>query len=298
MKKNLAIMLSIIIFGLSSLLSADFQWPVEEMQNSFISAYFGESREDHFHNGIDLAPKSSKVYPVDNGEMIFYWDNSNSLYPEEFGIGKTIVLQHSKTRSYYSHLKEITEKKKTNFLKRSQIGIIGNTGRSSANHLHLGIRKDHLNVNPIDLLPKITEIQEPVIKNIVFKSGYFQKMVQSNQGNNKVYLPLRDHFVILIDAFDTISEKSYKRNIRKIAITISGSQGAVFEKSLSFDFLKDGKLNGIFSFKEIYSKIWNESFFIMGKWEKKSRKENYQMAVTAVDNLGNKTVVNKTIIFR
>ena len=100
-----------VILFLSIVLTS-FKWPVKDGK---ITSTFGESRGDHFHDGIDMTVKDDKVYPVDSGELLYFWDKS--IFPlEKFpGGGNHIILTHgNKYYSLYLHLKN-RELKKNSF---------------------------------------------------------------------------------------------------------------------------------------------------------------------------------------
>ena len=50
-----------------------FKWPVT---NGTVTSTFCESRWDHFHDGIDMTSIDDKVYPVEDGKLLFYWDKA------------------------------------------------------------------------------------------------------------------------------------------------------------------------------------------------------------------------------
>lgn len=69
--------------------------------------------------------------------------------------GNYIIINHSETFStLYSHLKSISVQVGDKVEKAQTIGYIGNTGKSTAPHLHYEVFKDGKNVNPGDYLPE------------------------------------------------------------------------------------------------------------------------------------------------
>mgnify|MGYP003500397975 FL=1 len=64
-------------------------------------------------------------------------------------LGNTVVINHQNGYiTSYSHLKDIRTKKGRNVGKGEIIGTVGNTGNSSAPHLHYSITKDGKEMNP------------------------------------------------------------------------------------------------------------------------------------------------------
>ena len=76
MKDNSNLLYSCII--LLTLFNTSFRWPVE---NGRITSTFGESRWDHFHDGVDMTSIDNKIYPSADGKLIFLWDKS--IFPIE-----------------------------------------------------------------------------------------------------------------------------------------------------------------------------------------------------------------------
>ncbi|MDP3462654.1 MAG: M23 family metallopeptidase [Bacteroidales bacterium] len=123
--------------------------PVKDIDLRRITSYFGIRTDpfykvNKFHQGVDFsAPTGTEVYATGNGkvEMVekSYW-----------GYGNTIIINHGfgyKTK--YSHLQQF-KVKKGDVIKRGQlIATIGNTGKSTAPHLHYEVHKNDKPVNPV-----------------------------------------------------------------------------------------------------------------------------------------------------
>jgi len=81
-----------------------FDWPVEE---KMLMATFGERRHGRFFSGIDLGGGEQVVFPIANGEVIFFHEEGGLSHALKRGNGSFIVLQHEGgIRSAYSHLKK------------------------------------------------------------------------------------------------------------------------------------------------------------------------------------------------
>ncbi len=72
-------------------LNLSFQWPVD---GGRITSVFGESRADHFHDGVDMVPPDGKIYPLDEGELVYLWDRSMFPLDAYPGGGNYRVLKH------------------------------------------------------------------------------------------------------------------------------------------------------------------------------------------------------------
>lgn len=133
--------------------------PVRDLDLKRITSYFGVRLDpfykvNKFHQGVDFsAPIGTEIYATGNGKVVLveksYW-----------GYGNTIIIDHSfgyKTK--YSHLHQF-KVKKGDVVKRGQlIATLGNTGKSTAPHLHYEVHKNDKPVNPIhfffnDLTPE------------------------------------------------------------------------------------------------------------------------------------------------
>jgi murein DD-endopeptidase MepM/ murein hydrolase activator NlpD len=65
-----------------------------------------------------------------------------------------VVLNHGGgIVTMYAHCQSVAVKKGQPVKRGDVVGAVGNTGRSTTNHLHFEIRKDGKAVNPIPYLP-------------------------------------------------------------------------------------------------------------------------------------------------
>ena len=155
-----------------------------------ITSTFGESRGDHFHNGIDFAGVQ-KVYPIVDAVLLFYLDQDEYDVDRPIGVGNVVVLQHrDQVRSYYYHLERGSVYKAVSSFQKSKevtlstntaLGVVGNSGYSMGAHLHYALEEvnrtnlnnlDHTNldhdyssrlVNPLKYLPDIRDSKKPFI---------------------------------------------------------------------------------------------------------------------------------------
>lgn len=93
-----------------------------------------------WHNGLDLRAKNEPAYAMMDGivEKVGY-DNRS---------GKYVILKHGNYRVSYCHLSSIVVGRGENVYPGTIIGITGNTGRSTASHLHLTCKKDGKSIDP------------------------------------------------------------------------------------------------------------------------------------------------------
>ena len=93
-----------------------------------------------WHNGLDLRAKNEPAYAMMDGivEKIGY-DNRSGNY---------VTLRHGNFYISYCHLSSIIVRKGEYVYPGIIVGVTGNTGRSTGNHLHLTCKKDGKCINP------------------------------------------------------------------------------------------------------------------------------------------------------
>jgi hypothetical protein len=197
----------IICFILLISLNLSFTWPVDHAK---ITSSFGESRGDHFHDGIDIISSSRQIYPVRSGKLVFFWDKS--VFPTENypGGGNYKILKHDNYFSVYMHLEDYPVNKqadnplfKSTYAGNETIGYIGDTGHSSGKHLHLSILHidSKKSINPLIIFPKISDTHQPDIRDayIRINDRYFRI-----RNNDKIRLT--QHYPLLLDVSDSINK--------------------------------------------------------------------------------------------
>ncbi|KRP10202.1 MAG: peptidase M23 [Sphingobacteriales bacterium BACL12 MAG-120813-bin55] len=124
--------------------------PVSNKQLDRISSGFGYRihpvyKVPKLHEGIDFtAPRGTDVYATADGVV----EEANV---SARGYGNEIVINHGygyKTR--YAHLTSFKVRRGQQVKRGELIGYVGNTGLSTAPHLHYEVEKDGLKVNPIN----------------------------------------------------------------------------------------------------------------------------------------------------
>lgn len=127
--------------------------PPINLDRTRLSSHFGYRIDPvyggaEFHQGIDLSANSHKsgepVYSTGDGKVVEV--NFNF-----FGYGTEIVVDHGfgyQTR--YAHLSRTLVRRGDNVLRGQQIGALGNTGKSTAPHLHYEVMYRQKRVNPLN----------------------------------------------------------------------------------------------------------------------------------------------------
>ena len=143
--------------------------PVKGTDIYRISSHYGQRTDPFykvtkFHGGIDFSgPVGLGIYATGDGVVV-------KVEKSKSGYGNNVVIDHGygyKTR--YAHLNTIKVKKGEKVKRGQEIGLLGNTGKSTAPHLHYEVIKNNKTVNPInffynDLTPeeydKILELSQ------------------------------------------------------------------------------------------------------------------------------------------
>ena len=179
-----------------------------EVPINIVSAY-GEIRPNHFHSGIDLSTfgKSQRVIAAAEGYI-------SRVRKSARGYGNVIYIDHpSGITTVYAHLESFTDTLE-NFVKKAQlknkrfefdtilneamfqvksgefIAMSGNTGSSSAPHLHFEVRDQQFEntINPLLFNFSKNDITPPVIRSVAFYPKENEGTV--NMLNSKLFLPL------------------------------------------------------------------------------------------------------------
>lgn len=108
-----------------------------------------------FHNGIDLHARSAKVFAMIQGRVIAVGQDKVS--------GKYVILQHGNFTVSYCHLSRVSASKGQIVKVGEVVGITGNTGRSTGEHLHITIRYKGEYVDPRIIFEHICSVKESCV---------------------------------------------------------------------------------------------------------------------------------------
>jgi len=133
--------------------------PVSNTDLKRLSSYYGYRPDPiykvrKFHAGVDFsAPQGTAVYSPGEGVV-------TKVKRSRRGYGNTIEIDHGFGYvTFYAHLKEFKVKKGQKVKRGELIATVGNSGKSTAPHLHYEVRRNNRTVNPIyyffnDLTPE------------------------------------------------------------------------------------------------------------------------------------------------
>lgn len=137
-------------------------WPVKGILRDrfgYIRDRFGPGRSQ-FHRGIDISTGvGSKVLASADGTVLSARRRSN--------YGKTVILKHRfGISTVYAHLSAYNVKPGEPVRRGQVIGLVGNTGRSTAPHLHYEVRVGDMPVNPLRYLSDQASVTLPKLERI------------------------------------------------------------------------------------------------------------------------------------
>lgn len=108
------------------------------------------TRKRKMHSGMDFRASSDKVYAMMPGKVLKVGYDKVS--------GNYITLQHGSITVSYCHLSQVLKNKNELVTVGEVVGITGNTGRSTGEHLHLTCKIKDKKVNPMIILDYISNL--------------------------------------------------------------------------------------------------------------------------------------------
>ncbi len=123
--------------------------PVSNNNLKRISSYYGYRTDPFykvrkFHEGIDFsAPTGTAIYAPGDGVV-------TSVHNSHRGYGNRMVIDHGfNYKTVYAHIHDFKVKRGDTVKRGERIATVGNTGKSTAPHLHYEVHKGRKAVNPI-----------------------------------------------------------------------------------------------------------------------------------------------------
>lgn len=251
-----------VLFGLTTFFSygqepsftPNYLFPIEPGKQNFFAGSMGELRTTHFHGGLDIKTKGIEglpVYAAEDGYII-------RLKVSTYGYGRCIYMMHPNGQwTVYAHLQRfspnieqfIVNKQYENksfeidfenlpsnqfiFKKGDIIGYSGNSGSSTAPHLHFEIRdQEERPLNPIHFgFAEVIDNIPPTVRGVKLRpldlfsrvEGEFSPQLKSVSGKNGFYnIPSSFHALgkvgIEIDTYDRADGTYNKYGINKIQV--------------------------------------------------------------------------------
>ncbi len=102
-------------------------------------------KRKRMHAGLDFTcPKGTPIQATGGGKVI-------KVLRKRTGYGTHVIIDHGYGyQSLYAHMASVSVKKGDKVKRGQQIGTVGNTGTSTAPHLHYEVRLNGEKVNPIN----------------------------------------------------------------------------------------------------------------------------------------------------
>ena len=109
------------------------------------------TRKRKMHSGMDFRASSDKVYAMMPGKVLKVGNDKVS--------GNYVTLQHGSITVSYCHLSHVLKHKNDTVVVGEVVGITGNTGRSTGEHLHLTCKIKGRAIDPSFILDYITHLR-------------------------------------------------------------------------------------------------------------------------------------------
>ena len=127
-------------------------WPTQT--TTWITSRFGvleDVRNNRPHAGLDIgAPGGSQILSVADGKVV-----KVAYDPKKYG-NYIVIEQKDGLRAWYGHMQEKSFLKPGTKVKAGDLlGMVGSTGHSTGNHLHLELRKGSQLLDPLLYFPAL-----------------------------------------------------------------------------------------------------------------------------------------------
>lgn len=123
--------------------------PISNRDLRRIGSFFGYRTDPFykikkFHEGVDFtAPVGTEIYATGDGTV-------TEVERLKVGYGNYVVIDHGFSyETVYAHLSKFNVRRGQQVKRGQVIGYVGNTGKSTAPHLHYEVRRNGRPVNPI-----------------------------------------------------------------------------------------------------------------------------------------------------
>lgn len=237
-----------------------------------VAGVFGEPRLRHFHLGVDLKTQQREGLPVKAVADGFI----SRISVNEKSYGKVIYVSHPEGyTSVYGHLKKFAPqiealvkaeqyKKKSyavnlmppadslKVTKQDLLAFSGNTGASSAPHLHFEIRetKTESPMNPLLFGINVADKQKPILRKLFGYPLDENSQINGSAKSTQIYFTRESDSVFIANpvkalgnigfgflCYDKQDNRSYNKNgFFSVSVDVNGSKALFYDfKKISFD---------------------------------------------------------------
>ena len=297
-----------------------------------IAGTFGELRSNHFHSGIDVKTKQTinlPIYAAQDGYV-------SRIKVSSFGFGKAIYITHQNGyTTVYAHLENfnkkiqnITEKKQyeiesfevdfslqENEIKINNgevIGYSGNTGSSTAPHLHFEIRdtKTQQVINPMLFGLPILDRTHPTITSIlIYHNNGRKEVIPTKQISENKYIlqnnpTIQSPFNIGINTYDLLDAAPNKNGIYAIDLYVndtlffsnkmtkfSFSETKYINTHIDYEYYKNSGLKFQKCFLDFNNNISTNIKNTTSHIGHNPNSHNYKIKIIVQDSYNNKTTL-------
>lgn len=133
---------------IDQILIATFPQPVILPHPGYLSSRFSS-----WHPGIDIASGlGMPIHPITEGVV-------ESINYGFWGYGNHVIVSHANNfKSLYAHMGKVFVRVNQQVTSADYLGEVGLTGYTSGPHTHLEISYQHKNIDPLTILPPISDM--------------------------------------------------------------------------------------------------------------------------------------------
>lgn len=262
----------------SSLFSEEFIWPVKTANiPSKLSSLFGESRGDHFHNGVDLSSVDEPIISIGDGNLIYSRYSEDNPYEEHLGPGNVAWVEHKKgILSAYYHMRDGRRKNSSSNAKIEKGGIVGytgNTGHSTGAHLHFVIAAEYGKkiINPLFVLPEVKDTYPPLIQNLYVNTDKNYSIIKEGDS-----IRLSKNFPISVGMIDRGEKPGQRRGIYKTKYIVNGKEYL----KISFDSISLSNGKWILDSGQSFDELFYDDRYLIGNLELLSGENSISIVAT------------------
>jgi len=204
------VLLFLLYFAITAVFS--YQWPSNK---DYLSSVFGSFTGDNILDGIEFDSENQAIYPITDGEIVFYQDSF------EFGDldyngeeGNILILKHvGEFKSIYRNFSTSDSFTQTKNLSKSElIGVSSGVYDSFIFSLY-DDKKDSY-INPQQILPFLLDDRKPVISSVYIDNletrGKLTRNISLNPGLSRIY----------IDAWDVVRIRGKYKKFTPFSVNV------------------------------------------------------------------------------